>query len=96
MMQERASSELVGSVSLFKTDWEARSSEIGSTAYARIGAAWVTRARPSAGDRDRFVILTTAAVLVPLPGSGGGGIGQGWSLTPIPHRCHAAPRSSLR
>ena len=29
IMQERASGELVGSVSLFKTDWEARSSEIG-------------------------------------------------------------------
>ncbi len=29
MMLERSSGELVGSISLFKTDWEARSSEVG-------------------------------------------------------------------
>ena len=29
MMAERSSGELVGAISLFKTDWEARSSEVG-------------------------------------------------------------------
>ena len=45
-MTERSSAQLVGSISLFKTDWEARSSEVGYGG-ARIGVAVATPARPS-------------------------------------------------
>ena len=51
MMAERSSGELVGSISLFKTDWEARSSEVGygvrpdrrGRGYASEAAAAVAR-----------------------------------------------------
>ncbi len=45
MMLERSSGELVGSISLFKTDWEARSSEVGyGVRLGRRGRGYATEA----------------------------------------------------
>jgi RimJ/RimL family protein N-acetyltransferase len=62
MMLERSSGELVGSISLFRTDWEARSSEVGygvrpdqrGRGYASEAAAALARWALSKGGMQRI------------------------------------------
>ena len=74
MMQERASGELVGSVSLFKTDWEARSSEIGygvradrrGRGYASEAVAVVARWALTEGGMQRIQLCAVTGNLPSL------------------------------
>ena len=73
MMQERASGELVGSVSLFKTNWEARSSEIGygvradrrGRGYASEAVAAVARWALAEGGMQRIQLCAVTGICHP-------------------------------
>ena len=74
MMAERSSGELVGSISLFKTDWEARSSEVGygvrpdrrGRGYASEAAAAVARWALAEGGMQRIQLTAVTENLPSL------------------------------
>ena len=74
MMAERSSGELVGSISLFKTDWEARSSEVGygvrpdrrGRGYASEAAAAVARWALTEGGMQRIQLTAVTGNLPSL------------------------------